>query len=62
PINIDYTTLKGISKEAAEKLNEINPLTLGQASRISGVRTSDISLLMVHLKRMKTKPTTNEHR
>jgi len=62
PINIDYTTLKGISKEAAEKLNEIKPLTLGQASRISGVRTSDISLLMIHLKRMKTKPATNEHR
>jgi len=56
PLNVDYTKLKGISKEAGEKLNEIKPLTLGQASRISGVRTADISLLMIHLKRMKSTP------
>ncbi|MCK4233794.1 tRNA uridine-5-carboxymethylaminomethyl(34) synthesis enzyme MnmG [candidate division WOR-3 bacterium] len=54
PLDFDYTTLKGLSKEAAEKLNAVKPITLGQASRISGVRTSDISLLMVHLKRMKS--------
>jgi tRNA uridine 5-carboxymethylaminomethyl modification enzyme len=54
PQDIDYLSLKGISKEAKEKLNEIKPLTLGQASRISGVRNSDISLLMIHLKRIKS--------
>ena len=54
PQDIDYTTLKGISKEAAEKLNRIKPLTLGQASRISGVRSADISLLIIHLKRLKS--------
>jgi len=53
PLDIDYSELKGISKEGAEKLNEIKPITLGQASRISGVRTSDISLLMIHLKRIR---------
>ncbi|TES91751.1 MAG: tRNA uridine-5-carboxymethylaminomethyl(34) synthesis enzyme MnmG [Candidatus Cloacimonadota bacterium] len=53
PLEIDYTKLRGLSKEATEKLNEIKPLTLGQASRISGVRPSDISLLMIHLKRLK---------
>jgi len=62
PLNVDYTKLKGISKEAGEKLNEIKPLTLGQASRISGVRTSDISLLMIHLKRMKSKKATDSPR
>lgn len=54
PLDIDYSELKGISKEGAEKLNEIKPTTLGQASRVSGVRTSDISLLMIHLKRMRS--------
>jgi tRNA uridine 5-carboxymethylaminomethyl modification enzyme len=53
PRDIDYTTLKGLSKEATEKLNTIKPTTLGQASRISGVRSADISLLMIHLKRLK---------
>lgn len=52
PQKIDYAALQGLSKEAAEKLNKIKPVTLGQASRISGVRASDISLLLVHLKRL----------
>lgn len=54
PRDIDYLSLKGISKEAREKLDEKKPLTLGQASRISGVRNSDISLLMIHLKRLES--------
>lgn len=53
PRDMDYTTLKGLSREGAEKLNSIRPTTLGQASRISGVRSADISLLLIHLKRLK---------
>lgn len=47
--DFDYSILNSLSKEAREKLNRIKPRTLGQASRISGVSPSDISVLMVHL-------------
>ncbi|QQL49367.1 tRNA uridine-5-carboxymethylaminomethyl(34) synthesis enzyme MnmG [Mucilaginibacter ginkgonis] len=47
--NFDYQQLHSLSKEAREKLMKIKPRTLGQASRISGVSPSDISVLMVHL-------------
>lgn len=47
--NFDYSTLLSLSKEAREKLLKIKPRTLGQASRISGVSPSDISVLMVHI-------------
>lgn len=47
----NYHTMVSLSKEAREKLMKIKPRTLGQASRISGVTPSDISVLMVHLGR-----------
>ena len=47
----NYEQLKGLSSEAREKLGAIKPTTLGQASRISGVSPSDVSVLMVHLGR-----------
>lgn len=47
--NFDYSQLVSLSKEAREKLLRIKPRTLGQASRISGVSPSDISVLMVHI-------------
>jgi tRNA uridine 5-carboxymethylaminomethyl modification enzyme len=47
--NFDYKTLTSLSIEAREKLLKVKPRTLGQASRISGVTPSDISVLMVHL-------------
>ncbi|MBE9668559.1 tRNA uridine-5-carboxymethylaminomethyl(34) synthesis enzyme MnmG [Mucilaginibacter boryungensis] len=49
--DFDYQTLVSLSKEAREKLKKIKPRTLGQASRISGVSPSDISVLMVHIAR-----------
>jgi glucose-inhibited division protein A len=47
--NFDYTNLVSLSKEAREKLIKVKPRTLGQASRISGVSPSDISVLMIHM-------------
>ncbi len=49
--DFDYSQLVSLSKEAREKLLKIKPRTLGQASRISGVSPSDISVLMVHISR-----------
>ena len=49
--DIDYSLLKTLSLESREKLNKIKPENIGQASRISGVSPSDISVLLVHLGR-----------
>ena len=49
PSSFNYDGVLGISNESREKLNEIRPLSLGQASRVSGVRNSDIAVLMVAL-------------
>ena len=51
PKDIDYSKIKNIASEAKQKLQEINPESLGQALRISGVNPSDISILSVYLKR-----------
>ncbi len=51
PLNIDYSTVRGLSKEVQLKLNAHKPATLGQAGRISGVTPAAISLLRVHVKR-----------
>ena len=49
--DFDYTDVKGLSNEVAQKLNEHKPATIGQASRISGVTPAAISLLLVYLKK-----------
>ena len=51
PVELDYSTVRGLSSEAQQKLNFHRPETIGQASRISGVTPAAISLLLVHLKR-----------
>ncbi|MEO9385847.1 tRNA uridine-5-carboxymethylaminomethyl(34) synthesis enzyme MnmG [Chromobacterium phragmitis] len=51
PGDIDYSLVKGLSKEVQQKLNQQRPETLGQASRIQGITPAAVALLMVHLKR-----------
>ena len=51
PVNFDYSPLASLSNEAKEKLNKIRPSTLSQASRISGIKPSDISVLLVKMGR-----------
>lgn len=51
PQNIDFKQLKSLSSEAVEKLSNIQPATIGQASRISGVTPSDVSVLLIYLGR-----------
>ena len=50
PADIDYDNIPNIALEAREKLKEIRPLTIGQASRISGVNPADIAILSVYIK------------
>ena len=53
PEHFDYSSVKSLRREAVQKLNQIQPETVGQASRISGVSPADISVLLVHLEQLK---------
>ena len=48
---LDYTQVRGLSAEVAQKLNQHKPATIGQAERISGITPAAISLLLVYLKK-----------
>jgi tRNA uridine 5-carboxymethylaminomethyl modification enzyme len=54
PENLDYSEIRGLSREACEKLTRIRPKSLGQASRISGMTPAAISLLSFHLRKKKS--------
>jgi len=60
PENIDYDSIKGLSTEARQKLGKLRPESLGQASRISGVSPSDISVLLVYLESLKREKEKNK--
>ena len=49
PADADYSQIRGLRLEAAEKLNRIKPLSVGQASRISGVNPADVNVLLIWL-------------
>jgi tRNA uridine 5-carboxymethylaminomethyl modification enzyme len=51
PSDLDYSTLRGLSKEVQQKLNQAKPQTVGQAARVQGVTPAAISLLLVYMKR-----------
>jgi tRNA uridine 5-carboxymethylaminomethyl modification enzyme len=51
PVDLDYPSISGLSKEIQHKLSQARPQTLGQASRIPGVTPAAVSLLMIHLKK-----------
>ena len=51
PNDLDYNKIKNLSSESRQKLLNIKPLTLGQASRISGVNPVDISIIAIYLKK-----------
>ena len=53
PKDTDYSQIRGLRLEAAEKLNKVKPISIGQASRISGVSPADVSLLIVWLEQRK---------
>lgn len=53
PADLNYTQIKGLSHEAVQKLSEMRPLSLGQASRISGVSPADISVLLLFLEKRR---------
>lgn len=57
PSDIDYDSVFGLSNEVRQKLKEIRPLSLGQASRISGITPAAVSVLLVYLQKMKKKKT-----
>ena len=51
PVDFDYDKVEGISTESREKLKAVRPESIGQASRINGVRTSDVTVLLVYLRK-----------
>ena len=53
PQDIDYIHMDGLALEARQKLDMFRPLTIGQASRISGVNPSDISMLILNIRKMR---------
>lgn len=55
PMDINYDEVRNLALEAKQKLSLIRPLTVGQASRISGINPADISVLLIHLKQYYSK-------
>ena len=53
--SIDYSDVKGLRTEAIQKLSNIRPVSIGQASRISGVSPADISVLLIYLEHQYSK-------
>jgi tRNA uridine 5-carboxymethylaminomethyl modification enzyme len=59
PDNIDYEAISGLANEARQKLKEVRPLSVGQASRVSGVNPADVSILLIYLEQGKIARVSN---
>lgn len=59
PVDLDYMAINGLATEAKQKLLEVRPLSVGQASRVSGVNPADISILLVYLEQGKLAKTAD---
>ena len=53
PAGLDYTSIRGLKKEAQLRFSEIRPATLGQASRIPGITPADIAMLVVWVEKLE---------
>jgi tRNA uridine 5-carboxymethylaminomethyl modification enzyme len=60
PDNIDYDAISGLATEARQKMKQVRPLSIAQASRISGVNPADISILLVYLEQGKIARVSND--
>jgi len=60
PEDIDYDAIQGLATEARQKLKQVRPLSIAQASRISGVNPADISILLVYLEQGRIARVSNE--
>ena len=56
PPDIDYEAIQGLRLEARQKLQAIRPLSVGQASRISGVSPADVAVLLIYLEQRRSTP------
>lgn len=62
PMPFDYSVIKGIRLEATQKLNKLQPASIGQASRISGISPADISVLLIYFSQKPRKDGTDDNR
>lgn len=60
PVDIDYDAISSLASEARQKLKDVRPLSMGQASRISGVNPADISILLVYIEQVKIARVSNQ--
>ena len=59
-MDIDYDAISGLASEARQKLKDVRPLSMGQASRISGVNPADVSILLIYIEQGKIARVSNQ--
>ncbi|EJP86209.1 tRNA uridine-5-carboxymethylaminomethyl(34) synthesis enzyme MnmG [Bacillus mycoides] len=60
PVDIDYDAISSLASEARQKLKDVRPLSMGQASRISGVNPADVSILLIYIEQGKIARVSNQ--